>query len=214
MSPAWVPRHWPETLGGMPTPGIPKLGSRLVQGKSLAGHEMLCLPERLQVRLLAAPTGRGSPFPDNQSYGKQHGLGRHFLQLPLAGERQTVATGSCERLYLQMLRVQTENGNLRAWKCWCKTTSGINSFFQNLDHIFQKVHKEQPLVIDPEKDLDSLEYGYLFQALEILKFGTSCLRFLKERDFEKNWLLERASPLWLPSPPPPGTPGLSYPDPE
>ncbi|EMP24476.1 Radial spoke head protein 9 like protein [Chelonia mydas] len=64
--------------------GVPKLGSRLVQGKPLADRETLCLPEHLLVRLLAAPSGHGSPFLANGSCRKWWPGTRRFPQLSLA----------------------------------------------------------------------------------------------------------------------------------
>ncbi|EMP28637.1 hypothetical protein UY3_14264 [Chelonia mydas] len=66
---------------------------------------MLCLPERPQVRLLAAPTGRGLPFPANYFLCLAYNTPANTSQndAPIGQERRTAATGSCEWPYLQTL---------------------------------------------------------------------------------------------------------------
>ncbi|EMP31792.1 Transmembrane protein 68 [Chelonia mydas] len=92
--------------GALRRTGVTRKSPKKSQGKPLADRETLCLPERLQVRLLTAPSGHSSPFPVDGSCGKWW-------------------VGSCERPYLQML--STNGGKFSKKKCtvekehkyWC-----------------------------------------------------------------------------------------------
>ncbi|EMP38380.1 Laminin subunit alpha-3 [Chelonia mydas] len=82
----------------------------LTKGLSLrTGHQTVT------VRLIAPPTGRSSPLQANGGCGKQRGLRDVLATLPAAPiglERQTVASGSCDRPNLQ-----THQENVEGRQC-------------------------------------------------------------------------------------------------